>query len=88
MAQLRGALGGDGGSGDGGGEGDGASGPPAGGRLIDQEAWFEQVVRRELDKVRTAEDLGNLKEEVKKIVERPPRQYRRVTQMMWGVDPE
>lgn len=66
------------------GAGGGTGTPAAGGRLIDQEAHFEGIVRNVLEDLKTREDVTSLKEEVRKIVERPPRKYRKVTERLWG----
>ncbi len=80
-AGAAGSGGGDGGT-DG---GEGGTDPAAkGGRLIDSERHWEQIVRSELEKVRTKDDVESLKEEVRKIVERPPRKYRKITSKLWG----
>lgn len=70
--------------GDGGGADGGPGGPPTGGRLIDQELHFEQLVRRELERVKSSEKVGSLEEQVRKIMERPPKRYRKITESMWG----
>jgi hypothetical protein len=51
-------------------------------------------VRGEIEKIRTAEGhdratdgkLGQLTAAVKKLAEKPPKEYRRVTKIMWGED--
>jgi hypothetical protein len=88
LAELGVGAAGAGGGGEGDEGGDGAPGdaPAAGGRLIDQEAWWESRVRKELDMLKAKEGIDELKEEVRKIVERPPKKYRRITQFMYGTD--
>ena len=76
--------GGDPGPGDGTKPGEDKPGGNPGGRLVDQEMFFENYVRRELEKVKSAEKVGSLEEQVKKIMERPPKRYRRITTAMWG----
>ena len=79
------------GSGDPSGTGDGGSGDPSGdagsGRLHDEELRLENLVRRELERVKVGEEVGSLKEQIKKIVERPPRQFRRIEKLMgWATE--
>lgn len=73
----------------GGGGGDGGDGEPEGegrgGRLIDEERAIEQRVKRELERVAAASELERVKEEVKKIVEKPPVKHRRSTRFMGWV---
>jgi hypothetical protein len=73
-----------------GGDTSGAGGnPPAPrGAVAQTEAHWEEIVRRELEKVKTAQDVAGLKEQIKQIVEKPPKQYRRVTRALWGGDDE
>lgn len=48
------------------------------------EAYWQRVVERELDRVRAAEELAGLKAQVRQIVEKPPRRYRPITTKLWG----
>lgn len=77
-------------SGDGQGDGDkgGDGGPPDAGSARDREGYWHDIVARELERIRTTEGLAELKDEVRKIVERPPRKFRRVERAMWGARDE
>lgn len=58
----------------------------------DESEQVAEQVRTEVGKIKAAEDrqrgredrLGRLESQVKDIVERAPREYRRITKVMWG----
>ena len=67
------------------GDGDGAPAEGGGGRLIDEERAVERRVRAELERVKAASELEDVKETVKKIVEKAPVKWRRSTRFMGWV---
>lgn len=60
----------------------------------DESEQVAEQVRTEVGKIKAAEDrqrgrddrLGRLESQIKDIVEKPPREYRRITKIMWGED--
>ena len=71
-----------------------------GGGKTEAEAEPQSVgeeIKRELARLKQAEDrkkttaekdaeLARLKEQVKKLAEKPPKEYRKITQRIWGPD--
>ena len=62
-----------------------------------EPASVGEEVKRELARLKQAEDrkktaaekdaeLAGLKEQVKKLAEKPPKEYRKITQRIWGSD--
>lgn len=65
-----------------GGRSDGGEG---GGRLIDDERRIQRQVEKELERVKAASSVDELREQVKAIIEKPPVKWRRSTRAMGWV---
>ena len=73
-----------------------AKGRPRAGTQADQSAAVAEQVREEVGKIAAddrkkkaeADRLGQVERAVKAIVDRPPREYRPITKMLWGDDDE
>jgi hypothetical protein len=73
-----------------------AKGRPRAGTQADQSQAVAEQVREEVGKIAAddkkkqaeADRLGQVERAVKAIVDRPPREYRPITKLLWGDDDE
>ena len=63
-----------------------AEGPSVAAEVRAELAKLRQAEDRKAAREKRDSDIDELKETVKKIKERPPKEYRKVTQAVWGRD--